>query len=146
MTEQHAGELARQLVQNAPDAVLVTDREGIIRLWNPGAETVFGYPAEEAVGSSLDIIIPERLRPRHQEGFVAVMATGKSRYGAQDLLSVPALRRDGSQISCEFSIAPIRDAEGAMIGMGAILRDVTARHKKEKALKERLAALEEGTK
>lgn len=142
MTEEQSSELARDLIQSAPDAVLATDREGIIRLWNPGAEALFGYPAAEALGRTLDIIIPERLRPRHWDGFRATMATGKSRYGAQELLSVPALRRDGSQISCEFSIAPLKGEDGTLVGMGAILRDVTPRHKKEKALKERLAALE----
>lgn len=142
MTNTLLPDLAARLVQSAPDAVLVTDMKGKIVLWNPGAEAVFGYTAEEAIGQTLDIIIPERLRARHWEGFRQTAGTGKSRYGAQELLSVPALRRDGSQISCEFSLAPLRGEDGAMTGMGAILRDVSVRRKEEKILKERLAALE----
>lgn len=142
MANMQIPDLAARFIQNAPDAVLITDVRGNILLWNPGAEAVFGYTAEEAVGQTLDLIIPERLRPRHWEGFHNTAATGTSRYGAKELLSVPALRRDGTQISCEFSLAPMRGDDGTLLGMGAILRDVTARRKEEKALRERLAALE----
>lgn len=142
MTTILGPDLATRLIQSAPDAILVTDRRGIIILWNPGAEAVFGYTADEALGQTLDLIIPEKLRPRHWEGFRQTAQTGKSRYGARDLLTVPALRRDGTQISCEFSLAPLPGEDGAMCGMGAILRDVSPRRKEEKDLKERLAALE----
>jgi nitric oxide dioxygenase len=145
MEEPQTPDLYRQLVHSAPDAVMVTDAQGKITLWNPGAEEVFGYTAEEALGQTLDIIIPERLRNRHWEGFRQTMDTGLSRYGAKDLLTVPAYRRDGSQFSCEFSIAPLRGEDGRLVGMGAILRDITARRNEEKALRERLAALEELT-
>lgn len=142
MADQYTPDLSRQLIQNAPDAILITDPQGNIVLWNPGAEAIFGYTAEEAVGQPLDLIIPERLRTRHWEGFRGTMTTGLSRYGAKDLLAVPALRRDGSQISCEFSIVPMRGSDGSLVGMGAIMRDITARRNEEKALRERLKALE----
>ncbi len=131
----------RNIIDQAPDAILFADREGIIRLWNAGAEAMFGFPAAEALGQSLDLIIPERLRERHWEGYRQVMATGLTRYG-KDLLSVPALHRNGSQLSSEFSIVMVTDGPGQVLGVAAIMRDVTARWRKEKSLKERLAKLE----
>jgi len=133
--------LCRSIVDNAPDAVIYADREGIIRLWNSGAEAMFGYSAEEALGQSLDIIIPENLRGRHWEGYNRVMATGETKYG-KDLLAVPGIRKDGTRISLEFSIVMLSDGGGQLLGPAAVLRDVTARWKKEKELRDRLAALE----
>lgn len=117
------------------DAVLATDRQGLIRLWNPGATRIFGFTPEEAIGASLDIIIPERLRGRHWQGWDAVMESGVTRYGAGDLLAVPGLTRDGRQISVEFSLVFLRDEAGAITGMGAILRDVTARFEELRRLR-----------
>lgn len=133
--------LYKSIVENAPDAMIFADREGIIRLWNLGAEAMFGYTAEESVGKTLDIIIPENLRARHWEGYKQTMATGETKYG-KDLLAVPGIRKDGTRISLEFSIMLLRDEGGQPLGPAAILRDVTARWKKEKELKERMAALE----
>lgn len=133
--------LYKSIVENAPDAMIFADKEGIIRLWNAGAEAMFGHTAAEAVGKTLDIIIPENLRARHWEGYKHTMATGETKYG-KDLLAVPGVRKDGSRISLEFSIMLLRDEGGQPLGPAAILRDVTARWKKEKELKERLAALE----
>ena len=135
--------LCKEIVDNAPDAMIFADREGIIRLWNAGAVAMFGYSAEEALGKSLDIIIPENLRGRHWEGYHKTMATGDTKYG-KDLLAVPGIRKDGTRISLEFSIILLRDEGGQPLGPAAILRDVTVRWKKEKELKERLAALEGG--
>jgi len=136
--------LCKSIVDNAPDAMIFSDREGIIRLWNAGAEAMFGYAASEALGKSLDIIIPENLRGRHWEGYKKTMATGETKYG-KDLLAVPGIRKDGSRVSLEFSIVMVKDETGQLLGPAAILRDVTARFKKEKELKERLAALEGGS-
>ncbi|BCR04524.1 signal transduction histidine kinase [Desulfuromonas versatilis] len=133
--------LYREIIELAPDAILFADREGIIRLWNAGAEALFGFTAAEALGQSLDLIIPEKLRARHWEGYRRVMETGVTHYG-KDLLSVPALHRQGTQLSSEFSIVMLRDEMGEVSGVAAILRDVTARWQKEKQLKERIAALE----
>ncbi|MGH8006594.1 MAG: PAS domain-containing protein [Candidatus Binatia bacterium] len=134
-------QLYRQIIENCPDAIVFADRDGVIRLWNAGAEAMFGYQAEEAIGQSLDVIIPERLRGRHWEGYHKVMATGVTRYG-KELLAVPALRKDGTRISLEFSITLLRNATGEPIGTAAVIRDVTARWQQDKALRERVAVLE----
>jgi PAS domain S-box-containing protein len=136
--------LARAILETASDAVIAADRAGVITFWNPGAERVFGHTAGEAVGQSLDLIIPERLRAAHWRGFLEVMRTGRSRYGAGDLLSVPGIRRDGRRISLEFSIVPLKDAEGRMAGMAAILRDVTSRFEELRTLRRQLAELHRG--
>ncbi len=133
--------LRGQIVQNAQDAIIFADRDGVIRLWNSGAEAMFGYRAEEAVGQTLDLIIPERLRARHWEGYRNVMASGITRYG-REMLKVPGVRKDGTRISLEFTIVLVRDETGNLLGPAAIIRDVTARWEQEKAMKERLAALE----
>ncbi len=124
---------------DAPDGVLYADGEGRIGFWNAGCERIFGFGAQEALGQSLDIIIPENLRARHWHGYGETLRTGQSRYGAGDLLSVPALRKDATRISVEFSIIPVRDGAGRMQGMGAILRDVTQRFEELKALRKALA-------
>lgn len=132
--------LFENIVRAAADAIVYADAEGMIRFWNASAERLFGYGAAEAVGRSLDLIIPEQLRGRHWEGFRRVMQTGKSRYGAGDLLAVPARRKDGARLSVEFTIVPLRDAAGRMLGMAAILRDMTQRFNEMKALREQLTA------
>jgi PAS domain S-box-containing protein len=141
MSETSYEELCRQLVQHCNDAMIYSDRTGVIRLWNSGAEQMFGYSVDEALGQSLDIIIPENQRPRHWEGYFKVMETGETRY-AKDLLAAPALRKDGSRISTEFSMTIIRDEDGGIAGTAAVMRDVTAKWQKEKALRARLAELE----
>ena len=133
--------LLKQLVNNAPDAMLISDREGIIRFWNSGAEQMFGHTAAEAVGQSLDLIIPENLRGRHWEGYHRVMASGETKYKT-GLLSSPGIRKDGSRVSLEFSMVLLHDEAGDMKGCASIMRDITERWKKEKELKERLTACE----
>ena len=132
-------QICRHLVTQAPDAIVYADDQGLIRLWNAGAERIFGYAATEALGQSLDIIIPENQRKRHWDGFDRTLATGVTRYGADSLLSVPAIRKDGSRVSVEFSILPFHDETGTMIGMAAIMRDLTARFEELKALRKRVA-------
>ena len=126
-------------MDEAPDAILISDADGIIRFWNPGAARIFGFTSQEAVGQSLDIIIPGALRERHWRGYAETIRTGQTRYGAGDLLTVPALRKDGTRISVEFSIVPFRDSAGRMTGMGAIMRDVTRRFEELKTLRKALA-------
>lgn len=132
---------ARALVVQSPDAIVVADRAGVIRLWNAAATTLFGHPAEEAVGQSLDLIIPESLRARHWAGYDAVMQSGTTRYGTE-LLKVPALHRDGRRQSIEFRVALLSDARGATVGIAAFLRDVTAAFNERRQLQQRLAELE----
>jgi PAS domain S-box-containing protein len=133
--------LCRRLVMESRDAIIFADRQGLIRLWNAGAEAMFGYRAAEVEGRNLDLIIPENLRTRHHQGYQRVMAAGHSRYAAE-LLAVPALRKDGGRISLEFTITLIKDDRGEVLGAAAILRDVTARWQRDQELKKRLAELE----
>jgi PAS domain S-box-containing protein len=131
--------VADAILGAAADAVVATDRDGIIGLWNPGAQRIFGYHADEALGQSLDLIIPERLRARHWEGFRRVMTTGESHYGAGDLLSVPGIGKDGQRISLEFTVVPLKDEQGRMQGIAAVMRDVTSRFEEIRGLKKKLA-------
>jgi PAS domain S-box-containing protein len=131
--------VADGILAASADAIVAADRDGVIRLWNPGAERIFGHGADEAVGQSLDLIIPERLRAAHWEGWRGVMQTGETRYGHGDLLSVPSIRKGGRRISVEFTIVPLKDAEGRMTGMAAVMRDVTKRFEEVKALRKQLA-------
>jgi PAS domain S-box-containing protein len=131
--------LGEALLHSASDAIIATDREGRITFWNPGAERIFGFTAAEANGQSLDLIIPENLRARHWSGFRHTMATGTSRYGHGDLLSVPGLTRDGARISVEFTILLLRDGMEAVTGTVAVMRDVTKRFEEVRELKRRLA-------
>ena len=96
--------LAQAVLASSGDAIIATDRDGVIRFWNPGAERIFDYRENEAIGQSLDLIIPERLRARHWSGYRQFMETGRSRYGDGDLLAVPGVRKDGVRISLEFTI------------------------------------------
>lgn len=129
------------LVRQAGDAIVYADAAGIIRFWNEGAVRIFGFGEAEAVGQSLDLIIPENLRQRHGQGFDRTMRTGESRYGAGDMLAVPALRKDGVRISVEFTIVPFRGEDGRMVGIAAILRDVTKRFEQMRALQKQIAEL-----
>jgi len=133
-------QIAEALLASGSDAIIATDRDGVIRHWNQGAERIFGHVAAEAVGKSLDLIIPEQLRARHWEGYSHVMQTGRSRYGEGELLAVPGLRKDGTRVSLEFTVAMIRDEAGDVVGIAAILRDVTKRFEEMKALRKRAAA------
>ncbi len=131
----------QQIIENSQDAILFADRDGIIELWNSGAAAIFGYNKEEVQGKSLDLIIPEKLRQRHWKGYHTVMKTGKSRYG-KELLKVPAIRKDGTSISVEFTIMLVQNLKNEIMGTAAIIRDVTERWKQEKELKQKLKLLE----
>jgi PAS domain S-box-containing protein len=131
--------LCRTLARDAADAIIYADEQGVIGFWNKGAQRIFGFSPEEALGRTLDIIIPESLRQRHWDGYHATMRTGKTRYGAGDMLAVPAQRKDGSRLSIEFTILPFYEGD-RLCGIAAILRDVTARFEEMKALRRALAA------
>lgn len=133
--------LGPALLASASDAIVASDREGAIIFWNPGAERIFGFAAGEAIGQSLDLIIPEPQRARHWEGYDRVMASGVSRYGAGDLLAAPGLRKDGTRISLEFSIVLVKDADGQVAAMVSVMRDVTAKFEEMRALRKRLAGV-----
>jgi PAS domain S-box-containing protein len=130
-----------RLVEGCPDAVIYADAAGKIRFWNSSAARLFGYEAVEALGQTLDLIVPESLRGRHWEGYHRVTEGGESRYGEGDVLAVPAMRKDGRRISIEFTVLPLRDDAGAMLGIAAFVRDTTARFEELRALRRELAGL-----
>jgi len=129
------------LIRGAGDAIVAAGPDGTIILWNRAAERIFGYSETEALGHSLDLIIPERFRIRHWEGFRGVMQTGQTRYGA-DVLRVPALHKDGRSLSIAFSVALLYSPTQEVQAIAAIIRDETDRWKQERALRQRLAELE----
>ena len=131
--------VTRSIMQTKSDAIIAADRDGLIQVWNPGAERMFGHSQADALGRSLDLIIPDRLRDRHWDGYRKTMATGTSRYGDGDVLAVPALHKSGRTISVEFTVVPLKDEDGAMVGMAAIMRDVTKRFEEMRALRRQLA-------
>jgi PAS domain S-box-containing protein len=131
-------DLPVRILDGSPDAILICDQAGTVRYWNTSAERVFGFRATEAVGVSMSLIIPERLRARHWAGWEATMRTGVTRYGEGQLLAVPALHKDGRQVSIEFSIQLIKGADGQIEWVVAIMRDVTERFICEKDLRAQL--------
>ena len=143
MGENDKNAFYRRIVETVGDAVIFADRDGIIRLWNRAAEGIFGYTEEEAIGQSLDLIIPERQREPHWKGYGRVMLDGVTKYGSE-ALAVPAVTKDGERISIEFTINLLRDGDGKVLGPVAVVRDVTARWIREKELRQRLAFLEAG--
>ncbi|MFG1395934.1 PAS domain S-box protein [Roseixanthobacter pseudopolyaromaticivorans] len=138
LTPDHIGQA---LIDSNADAVVASDRDGQIILWNPGAERIFGFSEQEALGQSLDIIIPEPFRARHWESYHQTVASGESRYGAGDLLAVPGLHKDGQRFSIEFTIVLLKNADGRVEGMVSTIRDVNARFEETKKLRKELAEL-----
>ena len=129
------------LVAAMGDAVVVSDADHVITLWNRAAERLFGYTEAEALGQSLDIIIPERLRARHREGYEKTMRTGVTRYG-NELLQVPAIDKAGRPLSIAFTVALLYGAENKVTGIAAVIRDDTARFERDRAQRKRITALE----
>lgn len=127
-------DLPRQILDGSPDAILICDRSGIVRYWNAAAERVFGFSAADALGASMNLIIPERLRARHWQAWDATMTSGVTRYADGQLLAVPARHKDGRQVSIEFSLQLIKDIHGQIEWVVAMVRDVTERYNREKAL------------
>jgi PAS domain S-box-containing protein len=131
----------QQLVEVIGDAVVVADTSGAINLWNPAAERLFGFTQAEALGNSLDLIIPERLRERHWAGYRKTMATGETRY-SHDVLRVPAVHKDGRALSIAFKVGLLYGAQHEVTGIVAVIRDETTRYAEERNLRKRIAELE----
>jgi PAS domain S-box-containing protein len=131
----------QQLVEVIGDAIVIADAKGVIDVWNPAAERLFGFTQAEAFGNSLDLIIPERLRARHWAGFGKTMATGETRY-AYDVLRVPAVHKDGRTVSIAFTVALLYGPQREVTGIAAVIRDETTRYAEERNLRKRLAELE----
>jgi PAS domain S-box-containing protein len=130
-------------MQAAGDGIIAADADGKIIFWNPAAERIFGFAAEETLGRSLDLIIPERFRDRHWAGYREVMRSGTTRYGSE-LLRVPALHKAGTPLSIAFTVALVPSAGGTAIA--AIVRDETKRWSEERDLRRRVAELEQQAK
>jgi PAS domain S-box-containing protein len=130
-----------QLIECVGDAIIVADAQEKIVLWNPAATRIFGYTESEALDQTLDLIVPERQRQRHNEGYSKSMETGTTRYGTS-LLKVPAKHKDGRTLSIAFTVGMLFDAQQKANGVVAIIRDETERFSEERALKRRLADLE----
>lgn len=131
--------LYRHILEHAHVAVIYADTTGVIRLWNTGAEEIFGWAAEEAIGESMDLIIPKKHRAAHWNGYRRVMHSGVTKYSDQ-VLAVPAQTKTGRRISIEFNVVLLKDPTGEVVGIAAILQDVTKRWEREKELRDRLAA------
>ena len=123
------------------DAIVASGPDGAITLWNPAAEYIFGFTAAEAIGQSLDIIIPERLRKRHWDGYDKTMETGVTRYG-HDVLRVPAINKKGEPLSIAFTVGMLHGVDGKVSAIVASMRDETVRFNEDRAMKKRIAELE----
>src|SRR5229473_761826 len=130
-----------QLVEVIGDAIVVSDASGTINVWNPAAERLFGFTQAEALGNSLDLIVPKRLRERHWAGYRKTMASGETRY-AHDLLRVPAVHKDGRTLSIAFTVGLLFGPQREVIGIVAVIRDETTRFAEERNLRKRIEELE----
>ena len=123
----------RHILADTPDALVFADAQGIIRAWNAGAEAVFGFSAAEAMGQSLDLIIPERLRAAHWLGFNRAMARGATSHGAQVRTTRGTHKEDGRKLYVDMSFGVVLDDAGSVLGSVAMARDATERYLAEKA-------------
>lgn len=138
-----ASNLFEAIVRQSSEAIVFADREGVIRIWSPGAVALFGFAESEAIGSSLDIIIPERFRAAHWRGFQQALDRGRTQHGGE-IRTTRAEHRDGRKLYVDMSFAVVADADGWIAGSVAIARDCTARREMESALRARIEALERG--
>lgn len=131
----------KQLVEAVGDAIVASDASGAITLWNPAAQRMFGFTEKEALGQSLDIIIPQRQQQRHWDGYQKTMATGQTKYG-NDVLRVPAVHKDGHGLSIAFTVALLYTSDKKVSAIVAVIRDETARFAEDRNLRKRLMELE----
>ena len=140
-TSQTSPELASWLIEQSPDATIYSDIQGYVRVWNAAATRMFGFSAEQALGQSLDIIIPEKLRKAHWRGFDAAIAAGVTKHSGKPM-PTKALRADGSEFYTEMGFALIFNNQGEVVGTVAQARDITERFEKGRAERQRLQELE----
>lgn len=133
--------LSKAIVDQAPDAIIFADHGGLIRVWNSGAERIFGHAAADVIGGPLDIIIPERMLQAHNKGFDHAVATGEMKY-VDKVLTTRSMHKDGSQIYIDMSFGMVRDESGKILGALAVARDITERFSNDKAQRVRIAELE----
>ena len=140
-SNEYDATLAKSIVDQATDAIIFADRDGIVRIWNAGAERIFGHKAEDVIGGTLDIIIPERMVDAHNRGFNHAISTGEMKY-VNKVLTTRSMHKDGSRIYVDMSFDMVRDASGTILGAVAVARDVTERQANDAATKVKLAELE----
>jgi len=133
--------LCQRIVEASSEAVIFADRDGLIRLWNPGAERIFGYASAEVLGQSLDVIIPERLRRAHWDAYDRSLETGQTKHTGA-VLTTRSMHKDGRKLYVDLSFGLVKDANGFVLGAFAVGRDCTARYEAERAAKARLQELE----
>ncbi|MFJ7566083.1 PAS domain-containing protein [Herminiimonas sp. NPDC097707] len=133
--------LSKAIVDQAPDAIIFADTGGLIRVWNSGAERIFGHAAADVIGGPLDIIIPERMLAAHNKGFDHAVSTGEMKY-VNKVLTTRSMHKDGSQIYIDMSFGVVHDPDGKILGALAVARDITERFASEKAQRVRIAELE----
>lgn len=141
VTTSEQPELSQALIAHLADAVIFADREGLIQVWNAGAEAVFGYSADEVLGRRLDVIIPERLRSAHWTAFDAAVETGLMKHGRESM-TTRSIRKDGTDLYVDLSFALVKDGSGHVLGSVAVARDITTRFRAEKESRRRIAELE----
>ena len=141
MSNEEAPVPLAAVVEQMADALIFADTKGQIRLWNPAAVALFGFTTDEAIGQSLDLIIPENLRKGHWAGFDRAIRSGATRLGGQATVT-RALHKSGKRLYVDLSFSLVRGPAGAVIGAMAVGRDVTARFEEEKALRQRLRELD----
>lgn len=117
---------AAGLIEQLPDAVVAADREGVIRFWNAAAVELFGYAASEAIGQSLDLIIPERFRAAHWKGYDAALETGETKYAGR-VMTTRATTRSGEKRYVALRFAIVREPDGRVWGAVALARETEAR-------------------
>jgi PAS domain S-box-containing protein len=135
-------ELRAMLIEQAPDAVIFADQRGVIREWNPAAERIFGYRKDEAVGESLDLIVPERFREAHWRGYDRALSEGQTKYIGK-VLPTRSARKNGSTIYVELTFAIVHDQTATVIGALAHARDITERWEQDRQQRQRISELEQ---
>jgi PAS domain S-box-containing protein len=133
--------LSEALIEQLADAVIFADRNGLIQVWNPGAEALFGYSGDEILGRRLDVLIPERLRSAHWTAFDAATETGRMKHGRESM-TTRSIHKSGDGLYVDLSFALVRDDTGQVLGSVAVARDITSRFRAEKESRERIAELE----
>ena len=131
----------KQLVAAVGDAIVASDASGAMTLWNPAAERMFGFTEQEALGQSLDLIIPQRQQQRHWDGYHKTMETGVTKYG-NDVLRVPAVHKDGHTLSIAFTVALLHAPDGKVSAIVAVIRDESSRFAEDRVMRKRLTELE----
>jgi PAS domain S-box-containing protein len=129
------------LVTSAGDGIMASDAQGLITLWNPACTRMFGFTEADALGKSLDLIIPQRQQKPHWDGYHKTMETGKTKYG-NDVLRVPAIHKDGHTLSIAFTVSMLYNPDGSVSAIVAVIRDESVKFAQERALKKRVTELE----